>query len=64
MCNRQKTFELYATAAFSTELLAKKINAEHGTNWNKGYIAQLLSNPFYHGIMIIKAINILIDTHQ
>ncbi len=49
----KKTFELYASAAFSTELLAKKINAEHGTNWSKGYIAQLLSNPFYHGIMII-----------
>ena len=50
----KKTFELYASAAFSTELLAKKINAEHGTNWSKGYIAQLLSNPFYHGVMIIK----------
>jgi site-specific DNA recombinase len=50
----KKVFELYATGAFSTELLCKKIKAEHGIDWHKGYLAQLLSKPFYYGVMLIK----------
>ncbi len=50
----KKTFELYATGAFSTDLLCKKIKNEHGVPWNKGSLAKMLNNPFYHGVMIIK----------
>jgi site-specific DNA recombinase len=49
----QKVFELYATGAFSMELLCKKVKEEYGINWPKGYLGKLLKNPFYHGIMII-----------
>jgi len=47
----QKAYELYATGAFSMELLCKKINEEHGLSWAKGYIDHVLKLKFYYGIM-------------
>lgn len=47
----QKTFELYGTAAFSMELLRKKINTEYNLNWSKGYLDYMLKQDFYCGIM-------------
>jgi len=50
----KKTFELYATGAYSMELLCKKLKNEHGINWPKGSLGKILKNPFYHGTMIVK----------
>src|SRR3990167_976761 len=50
----KKTFELYATGAFSIDLLLKKLKSEHGVPWPRGSLGKLLNNPFYHGIMIVK----------
>lgn len=50
----KKTFELYASGAYSMELLCKKINKEYGLRWSKGYLDLVLKNPFYHGVMIAK----------
>lgn len=48
------TFELYATSAYSMDLLCKKIKEEYGIAWPKGYLGKLLNNPFYHGVMVVK----------
>ncbi len=48
----QKTFELYATEAFSMELLRQKINKEFGLHWSKGYVDHVLKLQFYCGIMV------------
>lgn len=48
----KKTFELYATGAFSMDLLCKKINSEHNLKWYKGYMDHLLKLKFYCGIMV------------
>lgn len=50
----KKVFEWYASGAYSTELLGVKLNKEYGIKWPKGYIAKILNNPFYHGIMVVK----------
>ncbi len=50
----KKVFELYAMGAYSMELLCKKIKADFGLEWPKGYLGKLLKNPFYHGTMIVK----------
>ena len=50
----QKMFELYATGAFSMQLLCKKIKNDYRISWPKGYLGKLLKNPFYYGDMIIK----------
>lgn len=50
----KKAFELYATGAYSIELLRKKFLDDYGVTWAKGYLAKALSNPFYYGVMIIK----------
>jgi len=47
-------FELYATGAFSMELLCKRVKEEFSLSWAKGYLGKLLKNPFYHGTMIVK----------
>lgn len=49
-----KAFELYATQAYSIQLLCEKFKKEYGTTWAKSYLAQILSNPFYYGEMLIK----------
>lgn len=50
----KKIFELYATGAFSMELLRKKIKNEHDINLARSYMGKMLNNPFYHGFMVIK----------
>lgn len=50
----KRLFELYATSGYSMELLSQKFKVDHGLNWPKGYIGKILSNPFFHGEMIVK----------
>lgn len=50
----KKVFELYASGAYSMELLCKKIKQDFNLSWPKGSLGKLLNNPFYHGTMIIK----------
>ncbi|OGB83586.1 hypothetical protein A3F66_04415 [candidate division TM6 bacterium RIFCSPHIGHO2_12_FULL_32_22] len=47
----KKTFELYATGAYSMDLLCAKINKDFNLSWSKGYIDHVLKYKFYHGIM-------------
>jgi site-specific DNA recombinase len=47
-------FELYATGAYSIDLLCKKIKTDFGIKWPKGSLAAILDNTFYHGEMRIK----------
>jgi len=50
----KRVFELYATGAFSMELLCKRVKEEFSLSWPKGYLGKLLKNRFYHGTMIVK----------
>ncbi len=47
-------FELYATGAYSLDLLRAKIKNEHGIDWSHSYIDKVLNNPFYYGSMLLK----------
>ncbi|HEX2977546.1 MAG TPA: recombinase family protein [Candidatus Babeliales bacterium] len=49
-----KAFELYASGAYSMELLSKKIKADHDLNWSVSYIDKVFNNHFYYGIMLVK----------
>ena len=46
-----KVFELYATGAYSMNLLLEKMNREYGLKWSKGYLDIILKHKFYHGTM-------------
>jgi len=50
----QKAFELYATGAYSIDLLRQHMQKEYGIVWAHGYVGQLLNKPFYHGEMLVK----------
>lgn len=50
----KQAFELYASGAYSMELLCKKILDEYGLKWSKGYLDAAFNNPFYHGVMLTK----------
>ena len=50
----KKVYELYATGAYSMDLVRKKIKEDYGIDWSKGYLDQVLKNSFYCGIMIWK----------
>jgi len=50
----KKVFQWYSAGAYSMQLLCQKLNNEFNIKWPKGYIAQVLNNPFYHGSMIVK----------
>ncbi len=50
----KKVFELYGTGAYSLELVCNKIKKDHGIIWNKSYVAKIVNNPFYHGVMVVK----------
>jgi len=50
----KKIFELYATGAYSMNLLSQKIYNEHGVEIVRGSLGKLLNNPFYYGVMIVK----------
>ena len=47
-----KFFELYATGAFSLNLLCQKMKAEYNINWSTGKLDWVLKNKFYYGIML------------
>ena len=47
----QKTYELYATGAFSMETVRKKLNTDYGIVWSQGFIDMILKMHFYYGIM-------------
>ena len=47
----QKFFELYATGAFSLNLLCKKMNREYSINWSTSKLDWVLNNKFYIGTM-------------
>ena len=47
----RKTFELYATGAYSMKLLCNKLNKDYGLNWSVGYVDHVLKYPFYYGLM-------------
>ena len=50
----RKVFELYATQAYSMELLCKKLREDYDINWAKGFLDSVLNNPFYYGKMLCK----------
>ncbi len=50
----QKMFELYATGAYSMDILCQKLKTEHAIAWPRGYLGKLLSNSFYYGEMLVK----------
>jgi len=50
----KKAFELYATGAYSMDLLRAKIKEEHGIDWCKAYLDKILKNHFFYGIMVVK----------
>ena len=45
----RRMFELYATGRYSLSSLGKRIQAEFGVLFGKGYLDNLLKNPFYAG---------------
>jgi site-specific DNA recombinase len=47
-----KFFELYATGAFSLNLLCQKMNNEYNIKWAKSKLDWALNNKFYYGIML------------
>lgn len=47
-------FELYASGAYSMELLKQKLNTQYNLTWSKGFLDSVLKNPFYHGYMLCK----------
>lgn len=49
-----KVFELYATGAFSLELLCKKVKVDYNLDWKFNYLDKMFNNPFYYGEMRIK----------
>ncbi len=50
----KRVFELYATGAFSMELLCQKVKTDFDILWRKNALNRILRNPFYHGTMIVK----------
>lgn len=50
----KKAFELYATSAYSMNLVCKKLLDDYGIVWSKGYMDHILKLPFYAGTMIWK----------
>lgn len=49
-----KAYELYATQGFSINLLREKLKTDYNVTWVRSYLAQILSNPFYYGEMLVK----------
>ncbi len=47
-------YELYATGAYSMDLLRAKVKKEYGLDWAKGYLWKMLKNHFFYGIMVVK----------
>lgn len=50
----KKIFELYATGAYSMDLVRAKIQQDYNVKWAKGYLSKTLANPFFYGVMLAK----------
>lgn len=50
----KKAYELYATGAYSMELVRKKLKEDYGVSWSKGFLDKVLKNSFYCGYMAWK----------
>ena len=50
----RKVFELYATGAYSMDLLRQKLKKDYGLDWSKGYVDQILNNSFLLWDMVVK----------
>lgn len=50
----QKTFALYASGAYSLDLLREKLKKDYGIKWGKSYLDAVLNNHFYYGVMVVK----------
>lgn len=50
----QKVFEWYATSAYSMDLIREKLQKELGLKWSKGFLDNVLKNPFCYGTMLWK----------
>lgn len=53
-CIVQKAFGLYATGAYSMDLLCGKLKEDFQVEWAKGVLDKVLKNPFYYGVMVWK----------
>tara|TARA_Y100000588_G_C14276792_1_gene934731 strand:- start:2236 stop:3759 length:1524 start_codon:yes stop_codon:yes gene_type:complete len=51
-----KIFEMYATGAYSLQLIIDSLDKNYGIKVPKGFIGKALSNPFYYGTMIVKGV--------
>ena len=49
-----KVFELYASGAYSLQLVCDKIKEDHGIEWRANYLDKVLNNTFYHGLMCLR----------
>lgn len=47
----KKAYELYATAAYSMDLLREKLKKDYGIDWSKGFLDAVLKRDFYYGVM-------------
>ena len=47
-------FDLYASGAYSMDLLREKIRKDFGLDWPKGTLGKRLNNAFYAGVMTVK----------
>ncbi|MCX6783945.1 MAG: recombinase family protein [candidate division WWE3 bacterium] len=50
----QKAFELYATKAYSMDLLRQKLKDDYGLDWSKSFLDNILKDTFYYGVMLWK----------
>lgn len=50
----KKAYELYATGAYSLDLLREKLKKDYGVNWSHGWTDKILKDHFYYGIMTWK----------
>lgn len=47
----KKAYELYATGAYSMDLLRAKLKAVYAVDWSKGFIDHIFKTTFYYGVM-------------
>ncbi len=47
----QKAFELYATGAYSLNLLCQKLKDDYGLQWTAAFLDKVFNNHFYYGNM-------------
>lgn len=50
----KNAFQLYASGAYSMDLICKKLKEDYCITWKTNYIDKVFNNPFYYGQMRIK----------